>query len=624
MFATHILPLQAAAAGRRSTGLLADGRSSALFAVLAGVGVALSTGGPRRPADGRAHLAAAAGLLVRGLLVGLLGLWLVGFDSPVAVILAYYGLLFVVAAPLLRLPAAALARWRRCSCALAPVLSQLLRAGLPAGPGDAAGPGRAGRARRAAGHARPDRLLPGAAVDDLPAGRDGRRRLDLRRAADGGRAARRRHGARGGRGGRLAAAARARRRRGGARRRRAGRAQLRHHADRQLVVAGRRRRRTPAPRSTWRTPPAPRSPCWARCCCWPGWSRALVWVPAAVGAVPLTLYTMHVIALSRLPGEGEPDQVRSGCGWPTCWRGADRGGGAAARAARAAGGGGVAAGRAVRRAIDPPARPGRPARPAPTDAGAPTVDPPPGHDADGPGPGRTRPPAIPQRAADPAGAGPAGQLPPAYSDPAGSVGVDGQRDRQHQPGHAMPIRSAVRGSRRATAGPSQEPTSTPAASGSTAHHCTGPNTREPDRRDRVGQPEQHVLQRVARPAATPAGRPAAAPASAPRPRHRSSRRRPTTANSPTHHGRARPVAGPRPRRPDPRLQQQHHARPRRPGTARSARTRPGGVSSSSAGPDGPAEPAAPRRAGAARPLTGQLRREPAAAPTSRTSAPPCW
>jgi hypothetical protein len=35
------------------------------------------------------------------------------------------------------------------------------------------------------------------------------------------------------------------------------------------------------------------------------WSRPVVWVPAAVGAVPLTLYTAHVVALAIDPGSGE-------------------------------------------------------------------------------------------------------------------------------------------------------------------------------------------------------------------------------------------------------------------------------------------------------------------------------
>ncbi len=132
MASTHILPLRDAAGQPTLTALVASGRSSALFAVLAGVGVALSLG---RPADGRAHLAAGASLLVRGLVVGLLGLVLAGLQPPVSVILAYYGLLFWVAVPLLRLPAPALAVGAVLVAAGAPVLSHLLRRGLPAGPG---------------------------------------------------------------------------------------------------------------------------------------------------------------------------------------------------------------------------------------------------------------------------------------------------------------------------------------------------------------------------------------------------------------------------------------------------------------------------------------------------------
>ncbi|HXV94716.1 MAG TPA: heparan-alpha-glucosaminide N-acetyltransferase domain-containing protein [Pseudonocardia sp.] len=141
MFSVHILPVTAPDGGETLAGADAAGRSSALFAVLAGVGIALGTGGPARPADGRAHLAAAAALVVRGALVALIGLLLVGLDPPVAVILAYYGLLFVVAAPLLRLPAAALAAGAVLACVLTPVLSHLLRRGGPSGPGEQPGLG---------------------------------------------------------------------------------------------------------------------------------------------------------------------------------------------------------------------------------------------------------------------------------------------------------------------------------------------------------------------------------------------------------------------------------------------------------------------------------------------------
>lgn len=141
MFATHLLPLSGADGRETLTGVLADGRASALFAVLAGVGVALSTGGPTPPAGGREHRVAATGLLVRGVLIGLIGLLLGGLDPPVAVILAYYGLLFVLATAFLRLGPRVLAALAVLSCALTPVLSQVLRAGLPSGPGEQPGPG---------------------------------------------------------------------------------------------------------------------------------------------------------------------------------------------------------------------------------------------------------------------------------------------------------------------------------------------------------------------------------------------------------------------------------------------------------------------------------------------------
>ena len=81
---------------------------------------------------------AGAGLVVRGALVAVVGLSLVGLKSPVAVILAYYGLLFVLAMPLLRLPPRARRRgavW----CVAGPVLSHVLRAGRRAWPGEQPG-----------------------------------------------------------------------------------------------------------------------------------------------------------------------------------------------------------------------------------------------------------------------------------------------------------------------------------------------------------------------------------------------------------------------------------------------------------------------------------------------------
>jgi uncharacterized membrane protein len=139
MASVHILPVMTAGNTETVAGAVAAGRASALFAVLAGVGIALGTGGPVPLRGAREHLAAAAGLVVRGLLVALVGLVLVALEPPVAVILVYYGLLFVLATPLLRLRAPVLAVAAVVWCVAGPVLSHVLRAGRRAWPGDQPG-----------------------------------------------------------------------------------------------------------------------------------------------------------------------------------------------------------------------------------------------------------------------------------------------------------------------------------------------------------------------------------------------------------------------------------------------------------------------------------------------------
>lgn len=306
MFATHIMALRDEGGVETLTGLLADGRASALFAVLAGVGVALSTGGQQRPPDARAHLAAACGLLVRGLLVVLLGLWLVHFDGPVAVVLAYYGLLFVVATPLLRLPATALGIGAVLVCGLAPVASQVLRSGGPGGPGEQPG---------LAALAEPGGLLGTLALTGyypalpwtayLLAGMSVGR-LDVRRvrvAAGllvGGAvlavAATVTSGLLLGPGGGAAAIGPG-------------------------ALSDRRYGTTPTGTWWWLAVDTPHSGAPLDLAHTTGaalavlgamlllarWSPALVWVPAAVGAVPLTLYTLHVIALAAYAGSGPDD-----------------------------------------------------------------------------------------------------------------------------------------------------------------------------------------------------------------------------------------------------------------------------------------------------------------------------
>ncbi|GAA5117029.1 heparan-alpha-glucosaminide N-acetyltransferase domain-containing protein [Pseudonocardia adelaidensis] len=306
MFATHIFPLRV---GREPTltGLVASGRASALFAVLAGVGVALATGGTQRPEGNRAHLAAGAALVVRGILVGALGLTLVALDAPVAIILAYYGVLFVVAAVLLRAPRGVLAAGAVLACVLTPVASQLLRAGLPDGPGDQVGwpalaePGAAVVTLVLTGYypvlTWTTYLLAGLAVG----------RLDLRRPQvatgllTGGVA--------------LAVAA--------------------HTVSSWLLGPGdgvwvlgaeasaRRYGTTPTGNWWWLAVDSPHSGSTLDLAATTGsalavlgamlllsrWAPRPMGVPAALGSAPLTLYTLHVVALAVYAGSGSDDLV---------------------------------------------------------------------------------------------------------------------------------------------------------------------------------------------------------------------------------------------------------------------------------------------------------------------------
>jgi uncharacterized membrane protein len=129
MMATHMLP------GRIGFDVpwpqqLACGRASALFAVLAGVSVALVSG-RERPVRGRQRDAAGMRLAVRALLIGVVGLGLGTLDSGIAVILTYYAVLFVIGLPFLGLGAGRLAALAAGWVLAAPVASQLLRPHLP-------------------------------------------------------------------------------------------------------------------------------------------------------------------------------------------------------------------------------------------------------------------------------------------------------------------------------------------------------------------------------------------------------------------------------------------------------------------------------------------------------------
>jgi uncharacterized membrane protein len=130
MVATHLLASRTPAGEEAVAHVVAGGRASALFAVLAGTTLALASGG-RTPARGRALGVAAAGLGARAVLVALLGLWLGELDSGIAVILTYYGVLFLLGLPFLPLRARTLAVLAGLWMVLSPVVSHLVRPDLP-------------------------------------------------------------------------------------------------------------------------------------------------------------------------------------------------------------------------------------------------------------------------------------------------------------------------------------------------------------------------------------------------------------------------------------------------------------------------------------------------------------
>ncbi|MFP5416285.1 MAG: Pls/PosA family non-ribosomal peptide synthetase [Actinomycetes bacterium] len=111
---------------------ISAGNAAALFALLAGVGIALSTGGVRQP-RGRRLVASWASTLTRALLIALVGLTLGSFvTTDVAlVILPYYAVLFVLAIPFLRVPAGLLGVLALVVAVAVPVWSHVARQGLP-------------------------------------------------------------------------------------------------------------------------------------------------------------------------------------------------------------------------------------------------------------------------------------------------------------------------------------------------------------------------------------------------------------------------------------------------------------------------------------------------------------
>jgi uncharacterized membrane protein len=128
MMATHLLPTFEANASLTPTwiGLTFSGRAAALFAVLAGIGLALSTG-KQVPAEGRALGAARRGIALRAAVIAAVGLALGGLEVNLAIILVHYAVLFLCVLPFLGLRLKALCVWAAAWIMVSPVLAYLLR-----------------------------------------------------------------------------------------------------------------------------------------------------------------------------------------------------------------------------------------------------------------------------------------------------------------------------------------------------------------------------------------------------------------------------------------------------------------------------------------------------------------
>ncbi|MBM3716798.1 MAG: DUF1624 domain-containing protein, partial [Actinobacteria bacterium] len=101
MLAAHLLTIELFDPGDPSTWLdIVNGRSSILFATLAGVSIALVTGGPR-PLPSADRPRAAARLAVRAAVLWVIGILLITTGVPVYVILPAYAVLFLLALPFL-------------------------------------------------------------------------------------------------------------------------------------------------------------------------------------------------------------------------------------------------------------------------------------------------------------------------------------------------------------------------------------------------------------------------------------------------------------------------------------------------------------------------------------------
>jgi uncharacterized membrane protein YeiB len=110
----------------------ARGRSSALFAVLAGFSLIIITGRPH-PRTGRSGRQAVTRIAIRAVVLMALGYALTALDTPVDVILSFYGTLFLAVLPLYRLRAGTLALIAAAGALVLPQVLYGVRQSIEAG-----------------------------------------------------------------------------------------------------------------------------------------------------------------------------------------------------------------------------------------------------------------------------------------------------------------------------------------------------------------------------------------------------------------------------------------------------------------------------------------------------------
>ncbi|GGX55647.1 DUF418 domain-containing protein [Streptomyces chartreusis] len=131
MFAAHVGPDPSQGGFTGNLMELAHGRASALFAFLAGFSIMLMTG-RRTPKTGRAGRQAVAKVVIRALVLLALGTALTMTGTPVEVILAFYGLYFLLVLPLHRLGARPLALIAAAGALVLPQVLYVVQHALPA------------------------------------------------------------------------------------------------------------------------------------------------------------------------------------------------------------------------------------------------------------------------------------------------------------------------------------------------------------------------------------------------------------------------------------------------------------------------------------------------------------